>query len=140
MQRVILSHGLNFAVAPLKPPYGDYITAIELACQSLNSTEDEELRADIYRVLKQPYDPKPNLSKDEMMALKQLRADKDCIILTADKGMALVVMDRQENIKKDRSLLEDTTTYRPSQTDLTNKHKAKLFNIFKNIKAETGMK
>ena len=48
-QRVLFTHGPNFAVAP-NLPYGEYITAIELACQSLNSTEVEELRDDIYRV------------------------------------------------------------------------------------------
>ena len=74
-----------------------------------------------------------------MMAIKQLRVDKDCMILNADKGVALVVMDRQDYIRKARNLLADTTTYRPIQSDPINKHKAKLINILKNIKAEIGM-
>ena len=74
-----------------------------------------------------------------MKALKQLRADKDYITLTTDKGVALVVMDRQDYIKKARNLVEDTNSYRPIPTDPTNKHKAKLINILKNIKAETGI-
>ena len=71
------------------------MTAVELTCQSLNSNEAEELRADIYRALGHSQPPKPNLSKEEWKALKQLKADKECIVLTADKGVALVVMDRQ---------------------------------------------
>ena len=80
-QRMLSACGPHFAVAPWRPPYGDYITAIKLVCQNQNSTEAEELRADIYRVLRQPHHPKPNLSKDELNVLKQLRADKDHIIL-----------------------------------------------------------
>ena len=36
---------------------------------------------------------KPNLTKEEVKALKQPKSDKDHIILTANKGVALVVMD-----------------------------------------------
>ena len=67
------------------------------------------------------------------------KTDKEHIILPADKGVALVVMDKQEYIKKANILLEDTNTYRPIPTDPTNKNKAKLINILKNIKAESGM-
>ena len=45
-QEVLLSHGPHFAVAA-RNPYLDYITAIEVACQSLKTTEAEEVRADI---------------------------------------------------------------------------------------------
>ena len=53
---------------------GDYITTIELAFQSLNNTEAEELRADIYRVLRQPHYPK---RWTEDTQTKQLKADKN---------------------------------------------------------------
>ena len=89
---------------PPNPPYQEYITAIELACQSLNTNEAEELRADIYRAFRHSHPPKHNLSKEEWKALKQLKTDKDHIVLIADKGVALVVMDRQEYIKKARAL------------------------------------
>ena len=69
--------------------------------------------------------------------LKQLKTDKEHIIITADKGVTPVVMDRHEHIKKAKILLEDTNTHRPIPTDPTNKHKTKLINILKNIKAES---
>ena len=72
--------------------------------------------------------------------MKQLKTDKEHIVLTADKGVALVVMDRQEYIKKSKILLEDINTYRPIPTDPTSKHKNKLINILKNMKAESGMR
>ena len=41
-----------------------------------------------------------NMRRDEWKALRQLKTDKECMVLTADKGMALVVMVRHEYIKK----------------------------------------
>ena len=104
-QDSLLAHGPNFVVTPQKPPYGEYITSIEKACQSLDSNTAEELRSDIYRVLRQPHQLKPNLRKEEIKAIKQFKADKDHMVLTAGKGVALMVMDRSEYIKKAKELL-----------------------------------
>ena len=71
-----------------------------------------------------------------MKALKQLKTDKDLMVLTADKGVAMVVMDRQECIPNARALLEDTNTYRPIPSDPTSKLKNKLINILKKMKTE----
>ena len=79
------------------------------------------------------------LTREEWKALKQLKSDKDCIIQTADKGVALAVMDKSEYIKKMKNLPEDTITYRPLNMDSTNKQKNKLINILRRIKAESGM-
>ena len=67
------------------------------------------------------------------------KADKSCIVLTVDKGMAMVMMDRKNYINKAKSLLEHLNTYRLIPTDPISKQKAKLNNISKRIKAETGM-
>ena len=99
----------------------------------------EQLRADIYRVLRHPHQLKPNLSRDEIKAMKQLKADKDCMVLTTDKGVALVVMDRCDYIRKAKELLDETNTYRTIQLDPTNKLKNNLINILRKIKANTGM-
>ena len=61
------------------------------------------------------------------------------MVLTADKGVALVVMDRRNYIKKAKELLEDTNTYRTIQIDPTSRLKNKLVNILRRVKAETGM-
>ena len=61
------------------------------------------------------------------------------MVLTTDKGVALIVMARVDYIKKAKELLEDTNTYRTIQTDPTSRLKYKLVNIFRKIKAETGM-
>ena len=138
-QENLLSHGPNFAISPKKPPLGDYILNIEKACQSLDTNMAEELRSEAYRVLRKPHHPKPNLKKEEIIALKHLKSDKSCMVLTADKGVALVVIDTVDYIKKAKEILEDTNTYRVIHTDPTSRLKNKLINILRRIKTATGM-
>ena len=131
----MLSHGPNFAISPKKPPLGEYILNIEKACQSLDTNTAEELRSE----LRKPHHPKPNLKKDEIIALKQLKADKNHMVLTADKGVALVVIDTVDYIKKAKEILEDTNTYRVIQTDPTSRLKNRLISILRRIKTATGL-
>ena len=71
--------------------------------------------------------------------MKELNSDRDCTILTADKGVAVIVLDKSDYIKKMNELLEDTSTYRPLNMDPTIKHKNKLINIITRIKTESGL-
>ena len=73
-QESLLKHGPNFAITPQRPPHEEYIKAIETACQSLDAKSDEELRSDVYRVLRHPHQLRPNLSKGEMAVIKQLKS------------------------------------------------------------------
>ena len=138
-QESLLKHGPNFAITPLRPLHGEYIKAIETACQSLDAKLAEELRSDVYRVLGHPCQLRPNLSKGEMAAIKQFKADKERIILTADKGVALVIMERKDYIEKAKQLLQDPNTYKIIPTDSTMELKNKLITKFKKIKLDTRM-
>ena len=60
------------------------------------------------------------------------------VILTADKGTCLVVMDREEYIKKAEDLLKEDT-YKIITDDPTNKQKNKLIQLLKKVKAEGGI-
>ena len=60
------------------------------------------------------------------------------MVLTADKGVALVVMDTADYKKKAEDLLQQPT-YLPIPTDPTSKYKIKLINMLKSIKAEGGI-
>ena len=138
-QEILLAQGPNFAITPRKPPLGEYISNIEKVCQSLDTNTAEELRSEVYRVLRQPHHPKPNLKKEEIVVMKQLKTDRNCMVLMADKGVTLVVMDRSVYIRKAKELLEDTNTYRTIQSDPTSRLKNKLVNILRKIKADTGI-
>ena len=61
------------------------------------------------------------------------------MVLNTDIGVALVVMDRSDYIRKAKELLDGTSTYRTIQPDPTNKLKNKLINTLRKIKVDTGM-
>ena len=82
--------------------------------------------------------PKPNLTKAQNLAIRELKKDRDCIVLTADKGVAMVIMDRQDYISKANNLLSQNT-YRFIPWDPTNTIKNKLINILKRVKSQTGL-
>ena len=137
-QRSVLAKGPNFVVTPRQPPNLEYITAIEAACTKLSQQDAEELRADINRVLRSSHPPKPNLTKAQISALRELKKDRDRIVPTADKGVAMVVMDRQDYINKANHLLNQNT-YKVITKDPTNTIKNKLINILKTIKTKSGL-
>ena len=87
-------------VTSRQPPNLQYITAIEAACTKLSQQDAEELRADINRVLSSSHPPKPNLTNAQNLALRELKRDRDRIVLTADKGVTMVIMDRQDYFNK----------------------------------------
>ena len=60
------------------------------------------------------------------------------MILTTDKGVALVIIDKNDYIQKAEELL-NTNTYKKLPEDPTNKQKNKLVNILKSIKSEGGL-
>ena len=55
--------------------------------------------------------PNRNISKEESKALHELKKDRSRVIMKADKGNCLVVLDREEYDSKMESLLADRNTY-----------------------------
>ena len=94
-QESLLARGPNFAIVLLYLTKGEYVTAVEKICQKPNLKVAEELRAETSRVLK--YSSSPTyLIREEARALKEMRKDRSCIIHTADKGVAMVFLDKQD--------------------------------------------
>ena len=133
-QKSVLAKGPNFAVSPKHPPNLEYITAIQAGCTKLSQQDAEEHKADIYQVLRASHPTKPNLTKAQNLAIRELKRDRECIVLTEDKGVTMVIMDRQDYISKANNLLSQNT-YRPIQWDPTNTIKNKLINILKRVKS-----
>ena len=106
-------------------------------CTKLSKQDAKELRANINRVLRGSHPNKSFICKAEARALKELKGDKDRLVLTADKGVAMVVMDRQDYINKSSNLFIQPA-YRPIPRDPTNKIKAKLITILKSLKIKQG--
>ena len=67
--------------------------------------------------------------------MKELINDNTGVILTADRGVSIVVMDRDEYIKKAEELLSQPT-YKTIPADPSTKCKNKLITLLKTIKPE----
>ena len=140
-QERLLAWGPKFSIRPRQPPVSEYVAAVEQACSRLNKGEVDEIRVEVKKALKRAQctsRPLPNISKKEYQVLKELKEDKSRVILTANKGVSLVIMDRTEYNKKAEELL-NTGTYKKIWDDPTKKQKNKLISILKNIKAEGGL-
>ena len=109
VQESLLAKGPNFALAPSSIPSTEYITAIESICSKLKEKDAQDLRAEVNSLLRRACISKPNLTEQERKGLSQLRKDKDRIILTADKGVAMVFMDKEDYINKAKKLLGQQT-------------------------------
>ena len=97
----------------------------------------DELRVEVKNLLKKAKTPRSNISREEFQAIKELKRDDSRIILTADKGVVMVVLNK-DYIKKANHLLNQPT-YKNMTEDPTSKQKARLIKLLKNIKAEGGI-
>ena len=121
-QQKVLARGPNFAIVTKEPPVGEYISQIESMCQQLKQGKVEELRGETKSILKNIQLPRPNISKEEAKAIQELKRDQEKIILTTNKGVSMVVLDKKDYIKKLEDLLKQTT-YRELAADPTNKYR-----------------
>ena len=62
-------------------------------------------------LLKTARPPKRNIDKEEEKPLKELKEDKNIVILKADKGNCTVIMDRPDYDQKINALLNDNDIY-----------------------------
>ena len=67
-----------------------------------------------------------------------MKRDNTRMVLTVDKGVSMVVVDREDYTAESEELLHQPN-YKILQTDPTNKYKNKLISLLKSIKAEGGM-
>ena len=111
---------------------------METMCSKLKEEDAAELRGDINAILRKGKAPKPNLNKEERIALAQLRKDKDRVILTADKGVAMVVLDKEDYIIKARDLLS-TPAYKELPKDPTSKINSQLITKLRRIKKDSKL-
>ena len=96
---------------------------------------------DVNRLLKQQQQQHKhcNLTTAQCRAPTQLKKDSNRVVLTADKGVAMVVMDLQDYNNKAQTLLQDTNTYKVLPKDPTPQLKNKLITLLKNIHQTGGL-
>ena len=76
--------------------------------------------------------PKDNLSSRQRKAIRDLRRDKEIVVLPADKGNVTVVMDQSDYTVKMEALLEDSA-YRRLKYDPTTKVEARIASALKEL-------
>ena len=141
-QLSLLQKGPNYAITPKYLPIEAYITSTEQAVTKLPTQEADKLRSDVNRILKQlqqQHTKQCNLNPPQCRALTELKKDNTRVVLTADKGVAMVIMDQQDYINKAQALLQDTNTYKVLPKDPTSHLKNKLITLLKDIKQTGGL-
>ena len=108
---------------------------MEKVCQKLGQGVADELRGRVKTILKKVRTSRQNITKEECKAIGELKRDNNRLALTADKGVVLVIMDKEDYVQKAKELL-DQPTYRTITNDPTTKYKNRLVNLLKAIKTE----
>ena len=137
-EEMLLAHGPNYAIVPKDPPNIQYMAAIEHACTKLEEGKMEEFRVQVKAAIQKMQKPKPNITRGERMAIAELKKDPSRMVLTADKGMTLVVMNTEDYKKKAEELLNQNT-YRAITSDPTMRLKNKMISMLKSIKVKGDM-
>ena len=118
--------GPKFTVTSPKVPFTEYIAVSKQICDRLGENTDGVDCSEYYQKTKdllQDYKQKqashPNITEEERGAIKTLKKDDTWVVLTPDKGVAMVFMDKSSYVDKFMTLLQDTNVYKPCK-DLTN--------------------
>ncbi|XP_060531998.1 uncharacterized protein LOC132705430 [Cylas formicarius] len=103
----VLNKGFNYAIAPKRVPVEEIVSNVEASLSTIDEQDAELIRQDVARVLRQSKPPQPNLSREEMQALRNLNNNENILIMPADKGNATVVMNTSDYNAKLEDILND---------------------------------
>ncbi|BHF80861.1 hypothetical protein SprV_0702398900 [Sparganum proliferum] len=105
-QLQVLRHEASFNTADAKPV--NMIAAVEsILCQTEATEETKNLIRHQVSSLLMAHRPREVLSKVERDALRERKADKDLVIVPADKGHSTVVLDRTDYLQKAKDAWRD---------------------------------
>jgi hypothetical protein len=108
----VLERGLNFVVSSSSIPTDNIICCIEDGIQNLSDEDKEFIRQDFSVILRKAKPPRSNMSSEERAALKNLRNDENLVILKADKGGAIVLMNLSDYNRKMNEHLTQSGSYK----------------------------
>ena len=111
---------------------------IEETAMQIGREKGDELRWKVRQALEKAKPPKPNVTKEERTAIKNLKKDDNIIILPADKGNATVIMNKEEYNHKMNNLVSDGT-YTRLKKDPTATTERKLTKLLKKNKEKGNL-
>ena len=128
----VLSKGHNFAVTPRSIPTEEIISQIETAIFHLPPEASNDIRQRAVNILRKAQPPSQNISREERLALRNLRQNNNILILPADKGNATVVMDKEDYCNKVNAMLSDCSIYKKLKRNPTSSIEKKTSALLKN--------
>ena len=140
----LLQRGSKFTVTTPKVPFTEYIAVTKQICDRLTDNTEGVDCSEYYQNTKdllQDYKGKhashPNISKEEREAIKTPKEDDTHVVLNADKGVAMVVMDKISYIEKCMALLQEPNVYKPCR-DLTGQFHRQVQATLHRLKGKYG--
>ena len=103
--RTLLEKGLNFVIPLILIPVEDNSCSIKDSIKNIPENEAEEVRQNCAPTLRRAKPPKPNITNEEYKALKELRKKDQIIILKADKGGAMVILNKEDYVTRWKPIL-----------------------------------
>ena len=139
-QRTILNLGPKFAVTPKTIPYMEIVTSTEVEALNLEKegqhAKAELLRQEVKRILINEKQPRPNLTKEQLTTIKEIREDKDIDIYPYDKGNGFVRLKKEMAQSKMIEGIGETVIL---QKDPTKTHLDKIQKLLARIRQEVNM-
>ena len=116
----VLKKGLNFSLPNTKKNIPKFIASAEHIIDNLKNVSEEQkavIRNSVSGALKNTKKDVSLLTRAEASALKGLKQNEDIIISPADKGRAVVILNKSDYINKCQDHLNDTDTYTLKNSD-----------------------
>jgi nitrate reductase NapAB chaperone NapD len=132
----------KFQITPNKLNIERFIACVEskLRLSNKNKAEIEKIRNSLVQVLSKAVIPTPNLTKEQMQALKRLKNNKNIIITNSDKSNKTVVLNKIDYIKKVEDVLSDSEIYTEIDNDRTNCIASQIITRLKYLKTNKFIK
>ena len=103
-QMDLLNLGPKFVPIVKKIPFMDIITTTEIKAIELEKKEKpfeaERLRQSVQQILKKAKKPTSNLTKDQSVALRELKTDNNFDVYPFDKGSGFVIINHEDALKR----------------------------------------
>nr|VZI37113.1 unnamed protein product [Spirometra erinaceieuropaei] len=134
----MLTRKANFNTADVKP--AEFIAALEAMLVRTNTTDEAKHTVHQKVTSLLPTNRSTNnMSPTEIEAMKELKVDKDIIVLPADKGRATVVMNRVDYNEKAQALLDDQQSYKSMPSSRAKSMIGQLTGLLKRLKRNSAI-
>ena len=138
VENQVLSKGLNFAMNHSPKDILQFIAQVEPAIEDLKDTTIQEKSRIRQKVVSAVHSAQScaNISYEEKQAIRRLKSDPSIVIAKADKGNAVVVMDKDDYLRKVNEHLSDSNIYKTLPNNPQNQLKNSVNKVLQRLKSE----